>query len=123
MKSWNDTLSDKFVKPVVPVKFSEDKKAVLSNVLFVVSLMSVIPYLILLWRVIDTKKTGGLVLYAFYLAIFISVVWLLYGIFVIENVIVILSSSLLIIVKSVLVYAIIKARSENPTSDDNGDDE
>lgn len=110
MKSWNDSLADKFVKPVVKVKLSGNTSALLSNALFVVSILGVLPYLILIWKVEDTQKTGGLVLNAFYLGVIISLTWMLYGIFVLKNVIVILSSFLILLAKAYLIYVIIKAR-------------
>lgn len=117
--SWNDSLTKKFINPIITYRPSESTKILLSNILFIVAALSIIPYLILIWKVYKTHKTGGLILTAYYFGLFISTTWLLYGMFVLRNFIVIISSLLLIIVKATLIFLIYRSRSSNSESEEN----
>jgi len=112
-KSWNDSLSERFIKPNITLVLSPKVQVLMSNLLFIISFLAIVPVLILIWKVASTNETGGLVLYAFYLSIGISVGWFLYGLFILKNVIVAASSFSLIVVKCVLVYMIINANKTN----------
>lgn len=107
--SWNDKLAKKMFGE--EHRFSESINAKISNFLFLVSLLAIVPVIIVITNVNKNKRTEGLVLKAVCLSIFISSTWIFYGIFVAKNPIIIISSSFLIMANAYLIYSVRKVRN------------
>ena len=116
--SWNDKISKKIFKSKANCPmFSSRKCSYISNFLFIIALLSTIPVLITAWRVHSSGDSGGLVLPAIFLSVFISIVWTVYAVSIIRNFIVISSSCAMILSNLILVYVVYKARKNDKKKD------
>ena len=82
---------------------SANKIQLYANFMVIIAILGVIPLALQAYKVYSTKKTDGISLYAFSFQIFVSLTWICYAL-VIGNGIIAVSSALLVVAASLLVF-------------------
>jgi hypothetical protein len=108
VKTWNDKISEKLLPNS---RISPRNELLVSNAMLLIALCGSIPTLITANNIRKTQQSGGIVISAIGLSLSISLIWIVYGLFVARNAILVLSSSLLILSNIILLYYIFQARS------------
>lgn len=98
-QDWNKAIAGLLPK----FNISARKLQLYANFMVIVAILGVIPLALQAYKVYSTKKTDGISLYAFSFQIFVSLTWICYAL-VIGNGIIAVSSALLVIAASLLVF-------------------
>ena len=112
-KSWNDTVSQKLPKPVL----NEDWQRLISNTLWFVIVLQSVPSATFAINIFSSGKAGGFVVWAIILQIFVSICWILYGLFVVRNALIISASTLLVTMNTTLLVSVLRARRNSKLED------
>lgn len=99
ISDWSHSISKRMPK----LNVNPDTCQIYANFMIFVAILGALPLSIQVLRVYRTKETEGISIYAFAFQILISSLWFIYAILC-GNGIIIISSTLLVIVSSLLVF-------------------
>lgn len=103
-KSWNDYLTETIISPAITYRPSEYTEVLLSNLVFIVSILSIIPIIVIIWEFYNPGNNDIYSIGAYIFAIIISIIWLLYGFLILRNFIVVFGAIILILAKAFLIF-------------------
>ena len=85
----------------------------LANVLFVVIILQALPTYAHAWSVYRTRTHEGILMWTVILQIVLAIGWILYGLFVVKNLLVVISAAILLLGNILLALALRSARSDS----------
>lgn len=97
--TWGDRISEYFPR----FNFSNTTCRYYANFMVIIAVLGVIPLATQCWKVYKSKEARDISLYAFAFQVFISTMWLGYAL-VCHNGVIVISSILLIVAASLLVF-------------------
>ena len=112
-ESWNDRISRFLPRDRLP----EEVQRMISNALFFVIVLQSVPSAVFAMNVFSSGRSGGFVVWALAMQIFVSCCWVTYGAFVARNALIVCGSSLLAAMNTVLLVAVIRARGKEADDD------
>ena len=96
---WSDFISSSFPQ----VELSADNIQIFTNFMVIIAVLGVFPLVFQTYKIYSTKETEGVSATAFSFEIFISLMWGVFG-FMTHNGVIIISSILMVITASLLVF-------------------
>jgi len=118
--SWNDKVSAKIFKKLK--KPTDKTQSILSNLLFVVAIAAAISIYLTTYNIYSRSDTGGIATIAILFAMCVSTVWIIYGVFVVQNSIIVFGGISLFLANTILLFVVLYTRKYYESVDEEIED-